>query len=161
MAIRASKSGDWSVGADGAVTAGGLALVDGRVHARDGRRGCRPRRSRGGHAARRRLRRPRHDVTPELAAEGLARDVVRAVQQARKEAGLDVSDRISLTITGSDAAWDAVMAHQDLIMRETLAVQFGAAGGDRDLPTVAGGHTTTATVGDGETVHVLVSRIGS
>ena len=41
-------------------------------------------------------------VTPELAAEGLARDLVRAVQQARRDAGLDVSDRISLTISGFD-----------------------------------------------------------
>ena len=40
------------------------------------------------------------DVTPELAAEGVARDLVRAVQQARKDAGLDVSDRIALTVTG-------------------------------------------------------------
>ena len=36
-------------------------------------------------------------VTPELAAEGVARDLVRAVQQARRDAGLDVSDRIALT----------------------------------------------------------------
>ena len=40
-------------------------------------------------------------VTPELAAEGLARDVIRAVQQARRTAGLDVSDRIGLTIAGN------------------------------------------------------------
>ena len=39
-------------------------------------------------------------VTPELAAEGLARDVVRAVQQARREAGLAVSDRITLAVSG-------------------------------------------------------------
>ena len=38
------------------------------------------------------------EITPELAAEGIARDAVRVVQQARREAGLDVSDRIELSI---------------------------------------------------------------
>jgi isoleucyl-tRNA synthetase len=37
-------------------------------------------------------------VTPELEAEGIARDLVRVIQQARREKGLDVSDRIRLTI---------------------------------------------------------------
>ncbi len=60
-------------------------------------------------------------VTPALAAEGLARDVMRAVQQARRAAGLDVSDRISLVIAGSPAAQQAMRAHQELIARETLA----------------------------------------
>ena len=40
-------------------------------------------------------------VTPELAAEGLARDLVRAVQQARRDAGLDVSDRIAWSWPGT------------------------------------------------------------
>ncbi|MEN9620177.1 MAG: hypothetical protein RL499_370, partial [Actinomycetota bacterium] len=70
-------------------------------------------------------------VTPELAAEGLARDVIRAVQQARKDAGLDVSDRIALTLGSDDAAaLAAVEAHRELISSETLAtaLHLGAAG---------------------------------
>ena len=61
------------------------------------------------------------EVTPELAAEGLARDLVRGVQQARRDTGLDVSDRITLVIGGSDAVVAAATAHADLIAGETLA----------------------------------------
>ena len=100
QAIKGSKTGDWSVAEDGTVTAGGLALVEGEYTlevvagaAGDGTAvGMLPR---GGFVV------LDTAVTPELAAEGLARDVVRAVQQARKDAGLDVSDRISLTLGGS------------------------------------------------------------
>lgn len=61
-------------------------------------------------------------VTPELEAEGLARDVIRAIQQARKDAGLEVSDRISLVIGADSAATAAaVEAHRELIAAETLA----------------------------------------
>ncbi|HWH25889.1 MAG TPA: isoleucine--tRNA ligase, partial [Pseudolysinimonas sp.] len=60
-------------------------------------------------------------LTPELGAEGLARDVVRAVQQARKEADLDVSDRITLTLRGDSDAVAAIGTHRDLIAAETLA----------------------------------------
>ena len=61
-------------------------------------------------------------ITPELEAEGLARDVVRAVQQARRDAGLQVSDRIDLVI-GADAELAGVLApHEGLIAGETLAV---------------------------------------
>src|SRR5690606_11928070 len=69
-------------------------------------------------------------TTPELEAEGLARDIVRAVQQASKDAGLDVSDRISLTITGDDAAVAAATVHRDLIAAETLATALDVALGD-------------------------------
>jgi isoleucyl-tRNA synthetase len=62
-------------------------------------------------------------LTPELEAEGLARDVVRAVQQARRDADLNVSDRIVLTL-GVDAAVQAQLApHEGLIAGETLAVE--------------------------------------
>ena len=63
-------------------------------------------------------------VTPELEAEGLARDVVRAVQQARKDAGLEVSDRIALRLAGDAGAVAAIEAHRDLIAHETLATSL-------------------------------------
>jgi isoleucyl-tRNA synthetase len=61
-------------------------------------------------------------VTPELAAEGLARDVVRVVQQARREAGLDVADRITLVVDAPAEVASAVEAHRDFVAAETLAV---------------------------------------
>lgn len=76
-------------------------------------------------------------VTPELEAEGLARDVVRAVQQARKDAGLEVSDRIRLTLTGDATAVAAVEAHRDLVAGETLAVDLAVAEGPGDQPVGA------------------------
>jgi isoleucyl-tRNA synthetase len=63
-------------------------------------------------------------VTPELAAEGTARDVVRIVQQARRDAGLSVSDRIRLTIGAEGAVADAVRAHAGFVAAETLAVSL-------------------------------------
>jgi isoleucyl-tRNA synthetase len=63
-------------------------------------------------------------VTPELAAEGTARDVVRIVQQARREAGLDVSDRIRLTVGADGAVAGAVRAHAGFVAAETLATDL-------------------------------------
>ncbi|MGE3194006.1 MAG: isoleucine--tRNA ligase [Microbacteriaceae bacterium] len=65
-------------------------------------------------------------LTPELEAEGVARDVVRAVQQARKDAGLEVSDRIALTMSADAATVAAIEAHRDLIASETLATALQA-----------------------------------
>jgi isoleucyl-tRNA synthetase len=95
-------------------------------------------------------------VTPELAAEGLARDVIRAVQQARRDAGLDVSDRISLTVSGDDEVWTATVAHEKLIMLETLSVQFGSAGSAHALPEDQG---VEAIVGDNKSIRILVKKI--
>ena len=64
------------------------------------------------------------DVTPELEVEGRARDLVRLIQQARRDAALDVSDRILLTIAADDAWLEAVTAHESLIARETLATSI-------------------------------------
>ncbi|WP_081861524.1 isoleucine--tRNA ligase [Cellulomonas sp. HZM] len=58
----------------------------------------------------------------ELRAEGYARDVIRAVQDARKAAGLQVGDRVVLTLDVPTEHVAAVRAHEDTIARETLAV---------------------------------------
>ena len=61
-------------------------------------------------------------TTPELEAEGLARDAVRHIQQARKDADLDVSDRINLVLTSDIESKLALEAYRDFIASETLAV---------------------------------------
>jgi isoleucyl-tRNA synthetase len=75
-------------------------------------------------------------VTPDLEAEGVARDLVRAVQQARREAGLDVSDRIALSVVAAPAAADAARTHAGLIARETLATSFDVSEGDVEAPVI-------------------------
>ena len=61
-------------------------------------------------------------TTPELEAEGLARDIIRAVQDSRKSADLDVSDRITLRLSfGSEAEWAGVARYESMIGEETLA----------------------------------------
>ena len=71
------------------------------------------------------------ELTPELRAEGLARELVRAVQDARKAAGLDVGDRIVLGLRIEGPAEEALGAHRGWIAAETLAVDVvdGAAPG--------------------------------
>ena len=88
--------------------------------------------------------------------EGLARDVIRAVQQARRDAGLDISDRISLTVSGDDEVWAATVAYEKLIMMETLSVQFGSAGSAHSLPQDQG---VEALVGDNQMIRILVKKI--
>ncbi|MCC2029801.1 isoleucine--tRNA ligase [Microbacterium sp. YMB-B2] len=61
-------------------------------------------------------------TTAELEAEGMARDAIRVVQEARKNADLDVSDRIVLALNVAPDAAQALQAHAELIAAETLAV---------------------------------------
>jgi isoleucyl-tRNA synthetase len=63
-------------------------------------------------------------VDVELQTEGWAREIVHAVQAARRAAGLDVSDRILLTLDGDEDLLGAASAYEDYIARETLAVQI-------------------------------------
>ena len=64
------------------------------------------------------------ELTPELRQEGLMREVVRYVQQARKQAGLEVDDRIVLHMASPDPGLSALLANADMvatITQETLA----------------------------------------
>jgi isoleucyl-tRNA synthetase len=72
------------------------------------------------------------ELDDELRREGLAREIVHAIQNARKEAGLEVSDRIALALGGDEALLDAARAHEGYVTGETLAVSIsydGAEGG--------------------------------
>jgi len=92
-------------------------------------------------------------VTPELEAEGTARDVIRVVQQARKDADLDVSDRIRLAVGADGPVADAVRAHARIIAGETLATEL----------TVRSAAEVTAQpqpVGDGGEVRVTLAKSG-
>ena len=61
------------------------------------------------------------ELDDELRREGLAREIVHAVQIARKDAGLEITDRIALTLTGDEDLINAAQAHQDYLANEVLA----------------------------------------
>ena len=65
-----------------------------------------------------------------LRLEGAAREIVRAVQDARKQAGLEVSDRIVLHVTGDEVVEAALARHRDYVMSETLASRWALPGAD-------------------------------
>ena len=142
--IGATKNGVWSID-NGVVTAGGIELLEGEytldLDVSDVAVAV-SFLSTGGFVVLDTV------VTPELAAEGLARDVVRAVQQARKDAGFDVSDRIRLLIEGDANAVAAVREHQDLISSETLALEL-------EIAVSARG---TVPVGDDSAVWIGVEK---
>ena len=64
------------------------------------------------------------NLTPELEAEGAARDIIRFIQQQRRDAGLDVSDRIRLRLGLSAELCAQVEAHHETIKAETLATEL-------------------------------------
>jgi isoleucyl-tRNA synthetase len=146
--IKAVKAGEWEL-VDGAPVAAGVTLQQGEYELRmvaadaehtaalSGREGVVVLDT---------------DVTPELAVEGLARDVVRVVQQARREAALNVSDRIALVVDAPGEVANAVRAHETFVAGEVLAekVSYRHVGED-----AFGGE-----VGDGVPVRVVVRRAG-
>jgi isoleucyl-tRNA synthetase len=63
-------------------------------------------------------------ITPELEAEGLARDLVRRIQNARKSAGFDISDRIATTYQAGPKLTDVLAGHAEYIAAETLSISL-------------------------------------
>ena len=90
-------------------------------------------------------------LNDELVREGLARELIRVVQDSRKQQGFEVSDRIALLIEGGPGITAAVDEHRDTIMNETLAEQWASD------PAAARIETTVA----GESCAIALARIGS
>jgi isoleucyl-tRNA synthetase len=80
------------------------------------------------------------ELDSELRREGLAREVVHAVQAARKNAGLEVEDRISLTLGGDEELLAAAREHEDYVAGETLATSlaFDGAQGESESTEIEG-----------------------
>jgi isoleucyl-tRNA synthetase len=144
--IRAAKSGDWAVDGERVAVAGQV-LEPGEFDLR-----LRP----VDEANSRPL--PGNDgvvvldtaTSPELEAEGLARDIVRLVQDVRREIGLDISDRIRVVLGVAGDVRAAVETHKDYVKQQTLALELLFAdhisdGHRRELP-------------DDRAVHVGVTR---
>ncbi|NKE61240.1 isoleucine--tRNA ligase [Lentzea sp. PSKA42] len=141
--IKAVKAGDWSL-VDGHVVAAGVELFEGEYEQRLVATDPAATAALPGGAGVVVLDTV---LTPELEAEGVARDLVRVVQQARKDAQLDVSDRITLTLELPDAVRSAVEPHLEFVRSETLTSSV-----------VFGSGVSEGTVGDGVKVKVAVAK---
>jgi isoleucyl-tRNA synthetase len=79
------------------------------------------------------------NITPELVVEGLANDALRFIQDSRKAAGLDVSDRIHLVYNGDDDMKNAISAHSERVMHDALIVDLSV-GNASQFETEIEGH---------------------
>lgn len=138
--IRAVKQGDWSIETD-RVVAGGVELREGEysltlVAVGAGERGSTALGDGSGIVV------LELAIDDDLKREGVARDVIRLVQQARRDADLHVSDRIRLTLGAPDDVAAAVSAHAAMVQSETLAREL--------IVTAVGdnGNTSNTTLDD-------------
>ncbi|MDQ6743041.1 MAG: class I tRNA ligase family protein, partial [Candidatus Dormibacteraeota bacterium] len=144
--MAAARDGQWRVRDDGSLEIAAEVLREGEYQVR-----LVPRASESSQVL------PRQDgvvqldleVSPELQAEGLARDVVRLVQSARRDAGLDVSDRIALSLGLPEDAVEAVAPHRDFIAAETLAQTMSV--------NSASGDGSPYRLGDGRSIHITLT----
>ena len=145
--IREAKAGNWVVTA-GVVVVDGTELIDGEFElsmtaaavSEDFRVGI----TSGGFVL------LDTKVTQELEREGCARDAIRQIQQARKDAGLDVSDRISLVLTADDESVVALEEHRDLISAEVLALEL----------SIHAGSVQGVQIGESGSLGIELSKVG-
>ena len=154
--IRAARAGQWERDGE-AVVVGGVALQPGEFELR-----LLPKDEKTTRAL------PGDDgvvvldltLTPELEAEGVARDVVRLVQDARKSTGLDVRDRIDLRLEVPSSARAAVEANLEVIAGEVLAVTVAVVD-DVTAVTAEGFVVVTTELAGHGPVRIALRRAGS
>ncbi|HET6379467.1 MAG TPA: isoleucine--tRNA ligase [candidate division Zixibacteria bacterium] len=144
-----ARSGDWRLRDDGTVEVGGVVLAPDEFQLTA--------RARPGHEVA-----EEGDVlvaldtalTPELEAEGLAREVAHRLQNLRKAAGYEISDRIAVAVGGDAAAVEQLSGHRGWLAEEVLAVDL------RLAPDAAldGADATEETDVDGRRVRLAVKR---
>ncbi|MFW6299985.1 MAG: class I tRNA ligase family protein, partial [Oceanicaulis sp.] len=140
--MAAARSGDFTLNADGTATVAGETLAEDEfVLAMVAEEGSAAEPFAGTGAVVLDV-----SVDEDQEREGHARDLIRAIQSARKDAGLEVSDRIDLGLSGGEKTKAAVDAHGDFIKSETLAVSLSEAGGGARSETEIGGETVTIRV---------------
>jgi isoleucyl-tRNA synthetase len=144
--IKAAREGNWEDKGDGTVAVAGETLTDGEFTLTFKPRDEERSRALPGNVGVVVLD---TEVTPELAEEGVARDVIRLIQQARRDAGLHVSDRIELVVR-SVVLDDALNRHKDYIVAQTLASRFVIGNDGTDTSEM---YETTASV-EGEAVTI-------
>jgi isoleucyl-tRNA synthetase len=86
-------------------------------------------------------------LTPELEAEGMAREVVHHIQNLRKQSGFEITDRIAVVIgTASSQLEQALLAHRKYICRETLALELELKGDVTGTTLDSNGHSFAVSI---------------
>jgi isoleucyl-tRNA synthetase len=117
--MAAARSGDWKLLDDGRVEAGGVLLAPDEFQLTA--------RARPGQEVAEEgdlLVALDTELTPELEAEGLAREVAHRLQNLRKAAGYEISDRIAAVVAGDEQLVGRLAAHRDWLAAETLATDL-------------------------------------
>ncbi len=157
--IAAARRGDWQRLANGSVQVAGIELHEGEFDLRLRPSDPASSRTLPGEAG---IVALDIETTPELEAEGTARDAIRLVQRARREAGLQVTDRIRLLLALDGEPAEVLEAWQAHIASQVLAteVNFEAASSEYKPGWHDDVFTAVDELSDGTTVVVRIRRLG-